>query len=87
VAETAATAARLAMTELAATRAEVEAAAAADAARVAAAELEALRASSTDSSISATTTETTSSSWRGRQRGNRRHSGQPRTPGAPWWQP
>jgi hypothetical protein len=41
------------MAELAAARAEVEAAAAADAARAAAAELEALRASSTGSSVSA----------------------------------
>jgi hypothetical protein len=41
------------MAELAAARAEVEAAAAADAARAAAAELKALRASSTDSSVSA----------------------------------
>jgi hypothetical protein len=46
-------AARLAMVELAAARAEVEAAAAADAVRAAAAELEALRASSTDNSVSA----------------------------------
>jgi hypothetical protein len=51
--ETAATAARLAMTELAAARAEVEAAAATDAARAAVAELKALRASSTDNSVSA----------------------------------
>jgi hypothetical protein len=51
-AETAAMAARLVMAELAAARAEVEAAAA-DAARVAAAELEALRASRTGSSVSA----------------------------------
>jgi hypothetical protein len=50
---TATTAARLAMAELAAARAEVEAAAASDAARVAAAELKALRASSTDRSVSA----------------------------------
>jgi hypothetical protein len=41
------------MAELAAARAEVEAAAAADAARAAVAELKALRASSTDSSVSA----------------------------------
>jgi hypothetical protein len=41
------------MTELAAARAEVEAAAATDAARAAAAELKALRASSADSSVSA----------------------------------
>jgi hypothetical protein len=41
------------MSELAAARAEVEAAAAADAVRAAAAELKALRASSTDSSVSA----------------------------------
>jgi hypothetical protein len=34
-----------------------------------------------------TTTETTNSSWRGRQRGSRRRTGQPRTPGAPWRQP
>jgi hypothetical protein len=40
------------MAELAATRAEVEAATAADAACVAAVELEALRVSSTDSSVS-----------------------------------
>jgi hypothetical protein len=52
-AATAARAARLAMAELAAVRAEIEAAATADAARVAAAELKALRASSTDSSVSA----------------------------------
>jgi hypothetical protein len=52
-ATTAARAARLAMAELAAARAEVEAAAAADAARAAAAELKALRASSTDRSVSA----------------------------------
>jgi hypothetical protein len=50
-AETAATAARLTMTELTAARAEVEVAAAADAARAAAAELEALRASSTGNSV------------------------------------
>jgi hypothetical protein len=49
----AARAARLAMPELAVSRAEVEAAAAADAAHVVAAELKALRASSTDSSVSA----------------------------------
>jgi hypothetical protein len=48
---TAARAARLAMAELAAARAEVEAAATSDAAHVAAAELEALCASSTDSSV------------------------------------
>jgi hypothetical protein len=42
----------LAMTELAAARAEVEAAAATDATHAAAAELKALRASSTDSSVS-----------------------------------
>jgi hypothetical protein len=53
VAETATTVARLTMAELAAARAEVEAAAAVDAARAAAAELEALRASSTGSSVSA----------------------------------
>jgi hypothetical protein len=53
VAETAATATRLAMAELAAASAEVEAATAADAARVAAIELKALRASSTNSSVSA----------------------------------
>jgi hypothetical protein len=41
------------MAELAAARAEVEAAAAVDAVRAAAAELEALRASSTGSSVSA----------------------------------
>jgi hypothetical protein len=41
------------MVELAATRAEVEAAAAADAARAAVAELKALRASRTGSSVSA----------------------------------
>jgi hypothetical protein len=41
------------MAELAAARAEVEAAAAVDAARAAAAELEALRASSTGNSVSA----------------------------------
>jgi hypothetical protein len=52
-AEIATTAARLAMAELAAARAEVEAAAAVDAARAAAVELETLRASSTDSSVSA----------------------------------
>jgi hypothetical protein len=49
----AARAARLTMMELAAVRAEVEAAAVADAARTAAAELKALRVSSTDSSVSA----------------------------------
>jgi hypothetical protein len=65
-AETAATAARVVMVELVAARAEVEAAAAADAARVVVAELEALYTSSTGSSISVMTTETTSSSWRGR---------------------
>jgi hypothetical protein len=56
VAETAVTVARatrLAMAELVAARAEVEAAAVVDAARAAAAELEALRASSTDNSVSA----------------------------------
>jgi hypothetical protein len=68
-AETAATAARLAMAELAAARAEVEAAAAADAAPVAPTAL-----------FLPTTTETTSSSWRGRQRGSRQRNGQPRTP-------
>jgi hypothetical protein len=52
-AATAARAARLAMAELAAARAEVEAAAAVDAARAAAAELKVLRASSTDSFVSA----------------------------------
>jgi hypothetical protein len=55
-AETAATtarAARLAMAELVAARAEVETAAATDAAHATAAELEALRASSTGSSVSA----------------------------------
>jgi hypothetical protein len=52
-AATAARAARLAMAELAAARAEVEAATAADAARAAAAELKALRASSPGSSVSA----------------------------------
>jgi hypothetical protein len=51
--ETAATAAKLAMAELATARAEVEAAAAVDAARVAAAELKALCSSSIGSSISA----------------------------------
>jgi hypothetical protein len=45
--------ARLAMVELAAARAEVEAAAVTDAARAMAEELEALHASSTDSSVSA----------------------------------
>jgi hypothetical protein len=45
-------AARLAMAELAAARAEVEAAAVADAARAAAVELEALRGSSISSSVS-----------------------------------
>jgi hypothetical protein len=50
---TAARAARLAMVELAAARAKVEAAAAADAARVVAVELKALHASSTGSSVSA----------------------------------
>jgi hypothetical protein len=49
---TAARAARLAMAELAAARAEVEAAAVVDAARATAAELEALRTSSTGSSVS-----------------------------------
>jgi hypothetical protein len=48
---TAARAARLAMVELAAARAEVEAVAAADAVRPAVAELEALRANSTGSSV------------------------------------
>jgi hypothetical protein len=43
----------MAMAELAAARAEVEATAAADAVRAAAAELKALRASSTDSTVSA----------------------------------
>jgi hypothetical protein len=52
-AETTATAARLAMMELAATRAEVETAGVADAARAVAVELEALHASSTGSSVSA----------------------------------
>jgi hypothetical protein len=52
-AATAARAARLAMAELVAARAEVEAAAVADASRAAVVELEALRASSTDSSVSA----------------------------------
>jgi hypothetical protein len=55
VAETAVTtarAARLTMAELAAARAEVEAAVAVDAVRAAVTELEALRASSTGSSVS-----------------------------------
>jgi hypothetical protein len=52
-AETTATAVRLAMMELAATRAEVETAGVADAARAVAVELEALHASSTGSSVSA----------------------------------
>jgi hypothetical protein len=52
-AETAATATRLAMAELAAARTEVKAAAASDAARAVAAELKALLASSTDNSVSA----------------------------------
>jgi hypothetical protein len=51
-ATTAARAARLAMAELAAARAEVEPATTADVARAAAAELEALRASSTGSFVS-----------------------------------
>jgi hypothetical protein len=51
-AATAARAAKLAMTELAAAMAEVEAAAAADAASAAATELKALRASSTGISVS-----------------------------------
>jgi hypothetical protein len=50
---TAARAAKLAMAELVAARAGVEAAAVVDAVRAAAAELKALRASSTDSSVSA----------------------------------
>jgi hypothetical protein len=50
--ETAATAARLMMAELAAVRAEVEAVATADAARAVAAELEALRGNSTSNSVS-----------------------------------
>jgi hypothetical protein len=53
VAETAVTAARLAMAELAAARAEVEAAAAADAARTTVVEQEALHGSSIGSSVSA----------------------------------
>jgi hypothetical protein len=53
VAETAVTAVRLVMAELAVARAEIEAAAVSDAARAAAAELKALRASSTGSSVSA----------------------------------
>jgi hypothetical protein len=53
VAETATTTARLAMAELAAVRAEVEATAATDAARAVAAELEAIRASNIGSSVSA----------------------------------
>jgi hypothetical protein len=53
IAATAARAARLAMAELAALRAEVEAAVEVDAAHATAAELEALRGSSTDSSVSA----------------------------------
>jgi hypothetical protein len=52
-AETAVTAARLTMAELAVARAEVEAAAVADAARAAAVELEALCGSSISSSVSA----------------------------------
>jgi hypothetical protein len=51
IAATTARATRLAMVELAATRAEVEAAVTADAVHVAAAELKALRASSTGSSV------------------------------------
>jgi Tfp pilus assembly major pilin PilA len=51
--ETAATAARLAMTELAVARAEVEAAAATDIARAAGVELKALRGSNISSSVSA----------------------------------
>jgi hypothetical protein len=50
---TAARAARLAMAELVAARAKVEAAAAADATRAGVAELEALRANSTGNSVSA----------------------------------
>jgi hypothetical protein len=66
---------RLVMAELAAARAEVEAAAVADAARAAAAELKALRASSIGSSVSADDDRDKSSSWQGRQRGSRRCSG------------
>jgi hypothetical protein len=70
----AARAARLVMAELAAARAEVEAAAV-DAARAAAAELEAYAPVEPAALFLPTTTETTSSSWRGRQRGSRRRSG------------
>jgi hypothetical protein len=73
---TAARAARLAMAELAAARAEVEAAAVADAARAAAAELTPVAPAALFLPM---TTETTSSSWQGRQRGSRRRSGQPHT--------
>jgi hypothetical protein len=52
-AETAATSAKLAMAELVAAKAGVEAAAAVDAARAAAAELEALRGSSISNTVSA----------------------------------
>jgi hypothetical protein len=57
-------AARLAMAELAAARAEVEVAAAVDA---------------PTALFLSTMTETTTSSWQGRQRGSRRRSGQPCT--------
>jgi hypothetical protein len=53
VVETAATAVRLAMTELAVARAEVEAAATTDVAHAAGVELKALRGSSISSSVSA----------------------------------
>jgi hypothetical protein len=70
---TAARVARLALAELAAARAEVEAVAAVDAARATA-------PVAPTALFLPTTIETTSSSWRGRQPGSRRHSGQPRTP-------
>jgi hypothetical protein len=79
-AATAARAARLAIAELAAARVEVEAAAA-RMQRVQRRQSSRLYAPVAPATLFLpTTTETTSSSWRGRQRGSRRRSGQPRTP-------
>jgi hypothetical protein len=65
----------LAAAELAAARAEVEAAESADAARAAATELEVLRGSRAGSSASVDDNTDKSSGWRGKQRESRRHSG------------
>jgi hypothetical protein len=72
-AEIAATTARLTMAEPAAARAEAEAVATA-------AELKLCAPVAPIALFLPATTETTSSSWRGRQHGSRRRSGQPHTP-------